>query len=84
MNRFYDLSTNFILDLYRAKEKALKSNDKSAINSLKLTYPELFTNEFEEFIANLSDCIEYLYQTKGISYHQMLGEKPIKEDKSFH
>lgn len=84
MNRFYDLSTNFILDLYRAKEKAVKSNDKLAIDSLKLTYPELFTKEFEEFIANLSECIEYLYQKNGISFHQMLGEKSIKEDKSFH
>lgn len=52
MTNFMELSFTFIMDLYRSKVRAERDKDVSAIASLNLHYPELFSSEFAEFIEN--------------------------------
>ena len=41
--KFDDLSFPFVMDLHRIKIKAEKRNDSVALESLKTSYPELFS-----------------------------------------
>lgn len=47
MNEF---SLSFVMDLHRIKINAEKRGDAKAIESLKRHYPELFSEEFTDFI----------------------------------
>jgi hypothetical protein len=76
---FDDLSFSFAMGLYRLKESALENNDLSAINSLKVKYPMLFTDDFSKFISQLKDVIEYFKVTQGIDF----GEIVEDEDNSY-
>ena len=60
VDAFMNLSFSFIMDLYRTKSSAESRGDISAIDSLKRHYPELFTDEFEEFIEGLKATVAYL------------------------
>ncbi len=45
-----NLSIAFVMDLYRIKSKTENRGDTKGIENLKQRYPELFTEEFQEFI----------------------------------
>jgi len=83
MELFGDLSFSFIMDLYRLKEKAIKTRDNTAIENLKKNYPGLFTEEFKEFIENVEESIEYLKEKYGENYQEML-EKEGNGQKLIH
>ena len=57
-----ELSVQFVMDLYRVRIRAEKSRDAKAIESLKLHYPELFSEDFEDFIKNAKIATAYLDQ----------------------
>ena len=57
-----DLSFPFVMDLYRVRIKAENRADITAIESLKQFYPELFTEEFQEFIEKTKLVVSYLDQ----------------------
>jgi hypothetical protein len=69
---FTDLSFSFVMDLFRAKKSAEGRGDKKAIESLNQCYPELFTEEFEEFIENLRQATAYLDSKYGENFSSIL------------
>jgi hypothetical protein len=66
MKNIEHLSFSFLMDLYRIKEKAIKRNDQSAIDSLKNTYADLFSDEFEEFIVYTLEVKDRHYNAKHL------------------
>lgn len=59
---FNTVSFPFLMDLYRIKLKAEARDDKKAIESLQLHYPELFISEFDEFIQKVQMLAQYIDQ----------------------
>jgi hypothetical protein len=75
---FMDLSFSFVMDLYRTKVKAEKRGDVKAIESLLQHYPELFTDEFQEFIEKTQLVVGYLDQKYGENFSAIFSVE--KED----
>jgi len=69
----------FILDLYRIKTNAERRQDKYAIESLQQHYPEIFTDEFDEFIENAKACAAYLDNEYDDNFSSMF-EVSIQND----
>ena len=72
MNNFDELSFTFMMDIYRVKIKAIKRDDKKALKNLEQHYPELFTEDFNQFINNLHLCVEYIHIQHGQDFRAML------------
>ncbi len=54
------LSFTFVMDLYLIKCGAESRGDNSALESMKEHYPELFADDFQEFIESLKITTAYL------------------------
>lgn len=65
------LSLPFVMDLYRTKIKAEGRGDATAIESLQQHYPELFTEEFQNFIDNMKLVAEHLDQKYDQNFSSM-------------
>ena len=72
---FMDLSFSFVMDLYRARSSAERRGDSPAIENLKQHYPELFTEEFEEFIEGLKVTVAYLDRKYDEDYSSIFEPK---------
>lgn len=68
MGLFNDLSFSFEMDLFRSKTNAEIRKDAAAIDDLKIHYPDLFSEEFQEFIENLKVTMEYLDKKYGENF----------------
>lgn len=75
MHTFYKLSITFVLGLHHLKLRAEKEHDKTALNSLQQQYPELFSEQFVEFIQNLQSTIEYFYEYKDVDFRKLLDSE---------
>ena len=49
-----------VMSLYRKKLGAEKTGDMKLLKKMKEVYPDLFTNDFAEFISSLKDVSTYL------------------------
>lgn len=70
---FMDLSFNFAVDLYRVKCAAESWGDNASLTSLEKAYPELFTDEFQDFIDSVKVVTEYLDQKLGENFSSMFN-----------
>lgn len=70
---FMDLSFTFAIDLFRVKRAAESRGDKVSLSSLEKAYPELFTDEFQEFIDSVQVVTEYLDQKLGENFSSMFN-----------
>lgn len=71
------LSFTFVMDLYRIKCGAEGRDDKNALESLKEHYPELFSDEFQEFIQTLKITAEYLGEKCGQEFSSMFETQNV-------
>lgn len=66
------LSFSFVMDLYRIKKGAEERGDASAIQSLNKHYPELFSDNFNDFIEKLKLTITHLDSEYGKNFSEIL------------
>ena len=59
---FKSVSFPFLIDLYLIKLKAEARNDQQSLINLHQRYPELFTIEFNNFIQNIKETVNFLDQ----------------------
>ena len=81
---FDKLSLPFIMDLYRAKMKAEARGDASAIMSLKINYPELFSENFSEFIQNFKHAVKIFDYENGENFSKIFEIESNKEKTNSH
>jgi hypothetical protein len=76
MNSSLDcFSFEFVMQLYRSKRYAEANNYKMALRILKVKYPDIFMEDFEDFIDKLSCTISVIDDTKNTNFIDMLEPK---------
>ncbi len=79
-----NLSFTFVMDLYRLRINAEKRKDKKALLDLQQRYPELFTEDFDDFIEKLKMTAQYLDQKYDSHFSDMFEVNQYKESESIH
>jgi hypothetical protein len=77
MKEIDKLPINVVMQLYHEKISAEKKGDIQALMILEKHYPDLFSSEFDEFIANMQDCIEYLRHKYNEDFSEILAPKKL-------
>lgn len=57
---------------------AVKTNNEEIISSLKIHYPSLFSDEFDEFITNMSASIMDIKAKYGEDFQKIIEPEKIK------
>lgn len=72
---FMNLSFPFVMDLYRTRLKAKQRGDTLALENLMRHYPELFSEEFEDFVHEVEQLAESQLQgqTPGVNFSNILA-----------
>jgi hypothetical protein len=73
----WNLPYDTVLNIYKEKLIAEEDNNFILLKNLEQQYPELFTNEFEHFISNLTDSINCINVLTGNDFSHLL--KPFKK-----
>ncbi len=71
------LPIDVVIQLYHQKISAEKRGDIQALMMLEKHYPDLFSSEFDDFIANMQDCIEYLRHKYDEDFSEILTPKKL-------
>lgn len=77
MKEIDKLPIDVVMQLYREKICAEKKGDTQTLMILEKQYPDLFSSEFDEFIANMQDCIEYLKYKYDEDFSEILTPKKL-------
>jgi len=72
MKNLDKLSVNSVFELHRKKITAKQKNDNNLLKELESQYPELFSEEFEKFISEVSLSIYYIKNTTGHDFRAMI------------
>lgn len=70
MNALDKYPIDFVMDLNRKKLSSGKKGDVDALKKLQQNYPDLFSNDFEKIITNLSLSINDIHNRYGIDFRK--------------
>jgi len=77
MKELDKLPMDVVMKLYRQRLAAEKNGDRATLTILEKQYPDLFSNEFEDFIFNLRMSIEDLRQKYGEDFSKMIEPEEL-------
>jgi len=77
MKELEKYSMDEVMKFYRKKLAAEKKGDNATLIKLEAEYPDLFSDEFEDFIINLKMSIEDIRQRHGEDFSKMIEPEEI-------